>query len=35
MLAESQKAMDYAIIGLKNTFFDDIMIVSTGSKDKP
>ena len=35
MLAEFQKAMDYTLIGLKNTFcfLDDILIESKGSKD--
>ena len=35
MPAEFQKAMDYTLIGPKNTFcfLDDILIVSEGSKD--
>ena len=35
MPAEFQKAMDYTLIGLKNTFcfLDDILIVSNGSED--
>ena len=35
MPAEFQKAMDYTLIGLKNTFcfLDDILIVSKGSED--
>ena len=35
MPAECQKAMDYTLIGLKNTFcfLDDIMIVSKGSEE--
>ena len=36
MLAEFQKAMDYFLIGLKNTycFLDDILIVSNGSLEE-
>ena len=35
MPTEFQKAMDYTLIGLKNTFcyFDDILIVSKGSEE--
>ena len=35
MTAELQKAMDYALIGLTNTFFfpDDIIIASKGSEE--
>ena len=33
MPAEFQKAMDCTLIGLKNTFLDDILIVSKGSKE--
>ena len=33
MLAEFQKVMDYTLIGLKNTFFDDILIVIKGSEE--
>ena len=35
MLAEFQKAMDYTLIGLSNTycFFDDIIVVSKGTKE--
>ena len=34
MLAEFQKAMDYTLIGLQNTYFflDDIIIVNTGTE---
>ena len=34
MLAEFQKAMDYTLIGLQNTycFLDDIIIVNTGTE---
>ena len=36
MPAEFQKAMDYTLIGLKNTycFLDDILIVSEGSLEE-
>ena len=36
MAAEFQKAMDYILIGLKNTycFLDDILIVSKGSLEE-
>ena len=36
MLSEFQKAMDYTLIGLKNTycFHDDILIVSKRSEDE-
>ena len=35
MPAEFQKAMDYTLVGLTNTycFLDDIIIVSKGSKE--
>ena len=33
MPAEFKKAMDYNLIGLKNTFLDDILIVSKGSEE--
>ena len=34
MPVESEKAMDYTIVGLENTycFLDDIIIISTGSE---
>ena len=37
MPAEFQKAMDYTLIGLKNTYFflDDILVVSKGSLEEP
>ena len=36
MPAEFQKAMDYTLIGLKNTFcfLDDVLIVSKGSLEE-
>ena len=36
MPAEFQKAMDYTLIGLKNTycFLDDILVVSKGSLEE-
>ena len=36
MSTEFQKAMDYTLIGLKNTYFflDDILIVSKGSLEE-
>ena len=36
MPAEFQKATDYTLIGIKNTycFFDDILIASTGSEEE-
>ena len=35
MPAEFQKAMDYTLVGLTNTycFFDDIIVVTKGSKE--
>ena len=37
MPAEFQKAMDYTLVGLTNTycFLDDIIVVSKGSKESP